>query len=125
MNPKPFESLNHFTVPVAMSFIPTVARGYPSFAAGTIIKEGIDWHWSRFGRRGSAFTALYPAARTLAHARGARPHGLLPRAFAPALVGVRRALGSARRGRFEEQAHRLREQPERGHPPPPPPTTQV
>src|SRR5919204_3369554 len=40
MNPKPFESLNHFTVPVAMSFHSCLARGYPSFAAGTMIKGG-------------------------------------------------------------------------------------
>src|SRR5207244_3052924 len=67
MNPKPFESLNHFTVPVAMS-IPflTFMRSCPSFACGHDI-QGRDRLTTRrplgYGLGGSGIHCLRSCRR--------------------------------------------------------------
>src|SRR6185436_18701064 len=77
MKPKPFESLNHFTVPVGMSFIPVLARGCPSFAGGHV-SEGVN-DSRRVGLRCRSCGRNFSTIRALRH--------LLAR-FPPAFVGI-------------------------------------
>src|SRR5580765_2921163 len=103
MNPKPFESLNHFTVPVDIGVIPFLNcmcadKAETRFRARCSRGE-LDCrrHRSLKRRRGTANSLLdYPAARTVAHPRAARAKSALHLARQVPAGAVAAAIGAER-----------------------------